>query len=52
MEGFIRQLIMEAIGKLRSSKVALLEDGDEEGLTFSSTVLINVCQQTSKFSVP
>ncbi len=40
VESVIRNLVMEALGHLRESKIALVHDTDDEGMTFSSTVII------------
>jgi hypothetical protein len=39
VESVIRNLVMEALGHLRQSKIALVYDTDDEGMTFSSTVI-------------
>ena len=38
VESVIRNLVMEALGQLRESKIALVHDTDDEGIAFSSTV--------------
>jgi hypothetical protein len=47
VESVIRNLVMEALGQLRESRIALVHDTDEEGITFESTVII-----TEMLSVP